>query len=113
MTTSMLPNPIAAPSGSLLYAMRRDPLEFFTTLAREHGDMVRFRLGDHEHDLFLVNHPDYIRDVLVTQDRNFTKWFAVDRTKEVLAEEVCVSEGEFHRRQRRRTQPASHGHRTA
>jgi cytochrome P450 len=113
MTTSVLPNPIAAASGSLLYAMRRDPLEFFTTLAREHGDMVRFRLGDHEHDLFLVNHPDYIRDVLVTQDRNFTKWFAVDRIKEVLGEGLFVSEGEFHRRQRRLSQPAFHGERIA
>jgi len=113
MTTSMLPNPIAASSGSLLYAMRRDPLEFFTTLAREHGDMVRFRLGDHEHDLFLLNHPDYIRDVLVTQDRNFTKWFAVDRIKEVLGEGLFVSEGEFHRRQRRLSQPAFHGERIA
>jgi cytochrome P450 len=109
----MLPNPVAAPSGSLLYAMRRDPLEFFTSLAREHGDMVRFRLGDHEHDLFLLNHPDYIRDVLVTQDRNFTKWFAVDRIKEVLGEGLFVSEGEFHRRQRRLSQPAFHGERIA
>lgn len=113
MTTSALPNPIAAPPSSLLYAMRRDPLEFFTTLAREHGDIVRFRLGDHEHDLFLVNHPDYIRDVLVTQDRNFTKWFAVDRIKEVLGEGLFVSEGEFHRRQRRLSQPAFHGERIA
>jgi cytochrome P450 len=113
MTTSLLPNPIAASPSSLLYAMRRDPLEFFTTLAREHGDIVRFRLGDHEHDLFLVNHPDYVRDVLVTQDRNFTKWFAVERIKEILGEGLFVSEGEFHRRQRRLSQPAFHGERIA
>jgi cytochrome P450 len=113
MTTSELPNPIAAPPASLLYAMRRDPLEFFTRLAREHGDIVRFRLGDHEHDLYLLNHPDYIRDVLVTQDRKFTKWFAVDRIKEVLGEGLFVSEGEFHRRQRRLSQPAFHGERIA
>lgn len=93
--------------------MRRDPLEFFTTLAREHGDIVRFRLGDHEHDIYLLNHPDYIRDVLVTQDRNFTKWFAVERIKEVLGEGLFVSEGEFHRRQRRLSQPAFHGERIA
>src|SRR5438046_7405101 len=113
MTTSVLPNSVAASPSSLLYGMRRDPLEFFTMLAREHGDMVRFRLGDHEHDLFLLNHPDYIRDVLVTQDRNFTKWFAVDRIKEVLGEGLFVSEGEFHRRQRRLSQPAFHGERIA
>ncbi len=113
MTTSLLPDPIAASPSSLLFGMRSDPLKFFTTLAREHGDIVRFRLGDHEHDLYLLNHPDYIRDVLVTQDRNFTKWFAVDRIKEVLGEGLFVSEGEFHRRQRRLSQPAFHGERIA
>jgi cytochrome P450 len=78
MTTSLLLNPIAASPSSLLYAMRRDPLEFFTTLAREHGDIVRFRLGDHEQDLFLVNHPDYIRDVLVSQSIVSRKCWAKD-----------------------------------
>src|SRR3954469_1238275 len=102
------PTPSAA-----LYAMRRDPLAFFTRLAREQGDIARFRLGDHEHDLFLLNHPDLIRDVLVTQDRNFTKWFAVDRIREVLGEGLFVSEGDFHLRQRRLSQPAFHRERVA
>ena len=93
--------------------MRRAPLEFFTRLAREHGDLVRFRLGDHEHDLYLVNHPDYIREVLVTQDRSFTKWFSVDRIREVLGEGLFVSEGDFHLRQRRLSQPAFHRERIA
>jgi cytochrome P450 len=96
-----------------LYAMRRDPLTFFTRLAREQGDIARFRLGDHEHDLYLLNHPDYIREVLVTQDRNFTKWFSVDRIKEVLGEGLFVSEGEFHHCQRRLSQPAFHRERIA
>jgi cytochrome P450 len=96
-----------------LYAMRRDPLTFFTRLAREQGDIARFRLGDHEHDLYLLNHPDYIREVLVTQDRNFTKWFSIDRIKEVLGEGLFVSEGEFHHCQRRLSQPAFHRERIA
>ncbi len=96
-----------------LYAMRRDPLGFFTTLARERGDIARFRLGDHENDLYLLNHPDYIREVLVTHDRNFTKWFAVDRIREVLGEGLFVSEGEFHLQQRRLSQPAFHRERVA
>jgi cytochrome P450 len=91
-----------------LYAMRRDPLGFFMNLARNQGDIARFRLGDHEHELYLLNHPDYIREVLVTQDRNFTKWFAVDRIKQVLGDGLFVSEGEFHLRQRRLSQPAFH-----
>ena len=96
-----------------LYAMRRDPLGFFMNLAREQGDIARFRLGDHEHDLYLLNHPDYIREVLVTQDRNFTKWFAVDRIKEVLGNGLFVSEGDYHFRQRRLAQPAFHRDRIA
>lgn len=96
-----------APAAAL-YAMRRDPLGFFMKLAREGGDIVPFRLGDHEHDLYLFNHPDLIREVLVTQDRNFTKWFAVERIKEVLGDGLFVSEGEYHMCQRRLSQPAFH-----
>src|SRR5438309_4144013 len=111
-----MPEPSTASAvlpGSALYAMRRDPLTFFTKLAREQGDIARFRLGDHEHDLYLLNHPDYIREVLVTQDRNFTKCFSVDRIKEVLGEGLFVSEGEFHLCQRRLSQPAFHRERIA
>jgi cytochrome P450 len=100
------------PSGALL-ALRRDPLGFFTKMTRDHGDIVRFRLGEHEHDLFFFNHPDDIREVLVTQDRHFTKWFAVDRIKEVLGQGLFVSEGEFHLCQRRLSQPAFHRERVA
>src|SRR4051812_23112910 len=96
-----------SPSATLL-ALLRDPLGFFTKMAREQGDLVRFRLGDHANDLYLVNHPDYIREVLVTNDRNFSKWFAVDRLHELLGQGLLVSEGEIHRRQRRLAQPAFH-----
>ena len=105
--------PKATLPGATLYAMRRDPLAFFTRLAREQGDIAHFSLSDHEHDLYLLNHPDYIREVLVTQDRNFTKWFAVDRIKDVLREGLFVSEGDFHLRQRRLSQPAFHRDRIA
>ncbi len=113
MTSSALPDPIPLSGPSALYAMRRDSLSFFTRLAAEHGDFVRFRLGDHPHDLFFLNHPDYIRDVLVTQDRRFTKWFYVERIKEVLGEGLFVSEGAFHMRQRRLSQPFFHRERIA
>jgi cytochrome P450 len=96
-----------------LYGMRRDPLELFTRLAREYGDIVQLRLGDHEHDLYLINHPEFIKQVLVTNDSRFTKWFAVERIKEVLGNGLFVSEGEFHLRQRRLSQPAFHRERVA
>jgi len=101
------PPDTVAPAAAL-YAMRRDPLTFFTNLARDQGDVARFRLGDHPYELFLFNHPDFIKEVLVTQDRHFTKWFAVERIKEVLGDGLFVSEGEFHLSQRRLVQPAFH-----
>ena len=93
--------------------MRRDPISFFMGLARDYGDMVRFRLGDHPHDLFFVSHPDSVRDVLVTQDRSFSKWFSVERIREVLGDGLFVSEGEIHMRQRRLAQPFFHRERIA
>ncbi len=113
MTQAHPPGPEDNPPGANLYAMRRDPIEFFSRLAREHGDFVRFRFGDHPHDLFLINHPDLIRDVLVTQDRRFSKWFAVDRIREVLGDGLFVSEGEVHLRQRKLAQPFFHRERIA
>lgn len=87
--------------------MRRDPIAFFTNLAAEYGDMVRFNLGGAA-DYYLLNHPDLIKEVLVTQERNFTKWYAVERIKEVLGNGLVVSEGEYHNSQRRLLQPAFH-----
>ena len=113
MTSLESLSPLEIAPAAALYAMRRDPLTFFTKLTREHGDFVRFRLGEHEHDLFFVNHPDNIREVLVTQDRNFTKWFSVERFKVVMGEGLFVSEGDFHMRQRKLSQPAFHRERIA
>ena len=113
MNSKHPPGPADAPPGATLYAMRRDPISFFMGLARDYGDMVRFRLGDHPHDLFFVSHPDSVRDVLVTQDRSFSKWFSVERIREVLGDGLFVSEGEIHLRQRRLAQPFFHRERIA
>ncbi|MGB8352322.1 MAG: cytochrome P450 [Chthoniobacteraceae bacterium] len=94
-----------------LYAMRRDPIGFFTKLTREYGDICHFNIG--EQNFYLVNHPDMIKEVLVGKDRNFTKWFAVERLKEVLGQGLFVSEGAYHARQRKLSQPAFHRTRIA
>lgn len=40
----------------------RDPLEFLTTTARTHGDVVRFRLATY--DFYLVTHPEGVQRIL-------------------------------------------------
>lgn len=89
-----------------LLAYRRGPLLFFQNLARQYGDISYFKLGPQE--AFFINHPDLIKDVLVTNHQNFMKGLALQRAKRLLGEGLLTSEGEFHRRQRRLAQPAFH-----
>ena len=89
-----------------LLAFRRDPLKFLTHLAREHGDVVPFRMGPQH--VLLLNHPDLVRDALVTRADYFHKGRALQRSKRLLGEGLLTSEGEHHRRQRRLAQPAFH-----
>ncbi len=98
------------PGGSLV-SFRRDPLTFLRTLAQKHGDVVRFRIG--ALDAFLINDPDLIREVLVTQDRHFSKGPGLRVAERLLGQGLLTSEGDFHRRQRRLAQPAFHRQRIA
>jgi cytochrome P450 len=87
-------------------AFRRDPLNYLTRLAREHGDIVYFNVGAQR--AYLLNHPDLVRDVLVNHQDHFHKGRALQRSKRLLGEGLLTSEGEHHRRQRRLAQPAFH-----
>ena len=89
-----------------LLAYRRGPLPFFQSLAERYGDISYFRLGPQQ--AFFFNHPDYIKDILVTNQQNFMKGLALQRSKRLLGEGLLTSEGDFHRRQRRLAQPAFH-----
>src|SRR2546423_626622 len=112
MVTKQLTNALEVPGpktlwpGGHVFYFRRDPLKFFTRLAREYGDAVQFRAGPQR--VFLLNHPDYVRDVLVTHHERFQKGRALQRSKRLLGEGLLTSEGEHHRRQRRLAQPAFH-----
>ncbi|MCA1566688.1 MAG: cytochrome P450 [Acidobacteria bacterium] len=108
-TALSTPDTRAPRAGSRLFdllAFRRDPLKFLTRIAREHGDIVRFRMGPQH--VFLLSHPDLIRDALVTRGEHFHKGRALQRSKRLLGEGLLTSEGEYHRRQRRLAQPAFH-----
>ncbi len=91
--------------------MRRDPLAFLAKLAREYGDIARFRMGPVE--LHLVNRPEWIRDVLVTHAASFHKGRGLERAKRLLGEGLLTSEDPVHLRQRRMMQPAFHHQRIA
>lgn len=94
-----------------LFAFRKDPLAFLTQVASEYGDAVSYRMGPRT--VTLLNHPDYIKDLLVTSNRKFEKGRVLQRSKRVLGEGLLTSEGEMHLRQRRLAQPAFHRQRIA
>ena len=108
----MIPSgPRARFPGHLIYALRSDPLRFLTRTARAYGDFVPFRIG--RLDMILVNDPEAVREVLVTKNDSFTKSPALRNAKVTLGEGLLTSEGDFHRRQRRLSQPAFHPQRVA
>lgn len=97
--------------GQLIYAFRSDPLGFLTRTAREYGDFSRFTVGRMRWQM--LNDPDATRDVLVTKADQFQKSPALRAAKVTLGEGLLTSEGDFHRRQRRLSQPAFHPNRVA
>jgi cytochrome P450 len=108
MSAAPIPTgPKGPPLVGQLFAFRRDPLAFLTRIAREYpGDVLRFRPGPR--DVYLLKHPDLIKDVLVTHQHDFSKSRGLEWAKLFLGEGLLTSEGEFHTRQRRLAQPAFH-----
>jgi cytochrome P450 len=94
----------------LWYAFRKvrpaNPIFLFQHLNQTYGDIAHYKLAQN-HIIFL-NHPDYIREVLVVQNDNFVKERTVRRTKMLLGEGMITSEGSVHRAQRLAAQPAFH-----
>ena len=110
-SSGTVPGPRARYPFELLIRMRRDRIPFLEEMARNYGDVVPFRIGPQR--LVLVSHPDDIRDILVTHQKQFTKGRALERSKELLGNGLLTSEGELHLRQRRLVQPAFHRARIA
>lgn len=84
--------------------LRRDPLEFLVSCARDYGDVARYRVL--HVDACLLSHPDDIETVLHTNSQNFVKGRSLRASRALLGNGLLNSEGEVWRRQRRMVQPA-------
>jgi cytochrome P450 len=88
-----------------LALMRRNPLQFFTSLRRTWGDVVGLRFG--WAPAIFVAHPRDIRRVHVDNVKNYDKQTpGFDKLRVVLGNGLLTSEGAFWLRQRRIAQPA-------
>ena len=81
------------------------------TLQRDYGDIVTMRYYNFR--VFFISHPDYIEQVLVTDNRKFIKGRILRKNKQLFGNGLLTSEGDFWLRQRRLAQPAFHRGRVA
>jgi cytochrome P450 len=83
----------------------RDVLGFFTQCARQHGDVVSFRLA--AWPAMLLNRPDLVEYVLVKNHQNFIKHrFFWRHVEAIFGQGLLTSEGKFWHQQRRLAAPA-------
>jgi cytochrome P450 len=101
------PGPKGLPVLGMALDLLRDPLTLMRNVAREYGDVVRIPVVLQSR--ILVNHPDYIQQVLLLQQAKFHKsTLTKETTGRLLGQGLLISEGDFWRRQRRLAQPAFH-----
>src|SRR5436190_2570814 len=105
----------AGPSQGLkrwsLGPLNNNPLEYFTKVAREYGDVAGLRVLNFK--TVFINHPSVIEEVLVTNARKYSKGRVLRANRHVFGEGLLTSEGDFGLRQRRLAQPAFHRARVA
>lgn len=105
------PGPKLSISDKLLYRPTRNPLEFFSGVAKTCGDIAMYQMAGER--IFLISNPHLVKDILVTHNRNFVKSRGLERAKRLLGEGLLTSEDPVHLRQRRLMQPAFHRDRIA
>jgi cytochrome P450 len=85
---------------------RRNPATYFTELAARHGDVLRWR---GLMDVYMVNDPDHVRQVLTRAWPQFTKDNIDYRVLEVtMGDGLVTNDGPSWTRQRRLMQPMFH-----
>jgi cytochrome P450 len=90
----------------------REPLAFLLDMVRRYGDVVHMHLGPVH--TYVINHPNLIREVLVTKGKSFRKWERQKRVfRKIDGDGLINSEGDFWLRQRRLIQKAFHQRRLA
>lgn len=84
------------------------PHRFFLQLTRDYGDVVQYRATPEP--AFLLNHPDFVKHVLVSNGRNYSKETHLNKhmLQAVTGQGLLTSENPLWRKQRRLIQPFFH-----
>src|ERR1700759_616527 len=87
---------------------RDDGLDRLKDYFARYGDVYRiFAPARGVYD-YIINHPEDVKRVLLSNHRNYTKGEGIDRVKILLGNGLMTSEGRFGRPQRLMMHPAFH-----
>ncbi|HEY2417751.1 MAG TPA: cytochrome P450, partial [Steroidobacteraceae bacterium] len=85
-----------------------DSLERMCALYQRFGDIYRVHSPARRGYVYVVNHPDDVKRVLVSNHANYRKGFGLDRVRMLLGNGIVTSDGELWRTQRYMMQPMFH-----
>jgi len=83
-----------------------DSFATIESLINQYGDICRIQPVRRKQYTYLVNNPDYIKHILLTNNSNYKKGIGFERVKMLLGNGLIVSDGDFWRQQRRMIQPS-------
>jgi enediyne biosynthesis protein E7 len=85
-----------------------DSLERMRELYARFGDIYRVYSPSRRGFVYVINHPDDVKRVLVSNHGNYRKGFGLDRVRMLLGNGIVTSDGELWRTQRYMMQPMFH-----
>ena len=93
--------------GNVLNLASPQRLVWLQSLVDKYGDVSKFKLLKRE--VYLINHPDLVRELLVQKIDNYTKkTVAFSIVKKVLGESTFTATGDVWKRKRKLVQPSFH-----
>jgi len=108
MTVSQLNNSVVPPGPETPHDINVTEQDFYRLgeWLDAYGDIFRVTQATRKDPLLVINHPDAIKHVLVTNSKNYIKGVGFELVKMLLGNGIIVSDGAFWWRQRRMIQPA-------
>ncbi len=90
------------------FSFEGNGLDRIYDLFKELGAFYKVYSPVRKADTYVISHPDYIKQVLQTNNRKYVKGIGINRVQILLGKGIMVSEGDFWRSQRRMIQPSFH-----
>jgi cytochrome P450 len=88
----------------VLPEIREEDVKYATRMARQYGDIVFFKVVNIP--TYLISHPRYIEEILVTNYRNFIKAIYLRESRALFGDGLLTSDGDTWVRERRMGQRA-------